>query len=297
MNKGGSRTNTTSILLIGAILLALVLIYLVLSGKLDVTGKSKMTLPVDLKAIIPTAWTLLPEQYKSCDFDGDGENEWLVVYRYDKSRTLANSLIGAVVYDAQANRVPQEPGNQSPYRPAFIIPYKLLPDIYTGKGQGYLGESNVEVSYYPAKQDEKKCAAAEIVVRGFSGDSKSATRLSIFRWKDRTVGYQGLHFVGNARVETTPPSEAQGLITWVTTYNRLNDRSLLCEVRGYRLPSVDQRSLEFTNFTEVADQYTMDFCFDAPADPAYPEGVVVALLRGQKPTDAGETPPRPAPPS
>lgn len=289
MTKGGSRTGTVSIFLIGAIVLALLLIYLILSGKLNLSGKSKMALPVDLKAIIPTAWTPLAKEYKACDFDGDGETEWLVVYRYDKSKALADGLIGAVVYDAQANRVPQESGTPSPYRPAFIVPYKLLPDIYTGKGQGYLGESGVEVSYYPAKQDEKSCQAAEIVVRGFSGDSKAATRLSIFHWKGRDVGYPGVHFVGNARVETGP-SEAPGLITRVTTYNRLNDRSLLCEVRGYTLPVLDQDGGRAMQPTEDTGRYTMDFCFEAPADPAYPEGVVVALLRGESPDNTTENP-------
>jgi hypothetical protein len=97
--------------------------------------------------------------------------------------------------------------------------------------------------------------------------------------------------VGNARIQIgsdgTVPTTG---ITDFTTYNRLNDRNVLCAVQPYRrlVPeggsALVDAPLEFQ--TQVLG-FTIDFCFGAPDDPFYPEGVVVALLRGQNPTAAG----------
>ncbi len=45
-------------------------------------------------------------------------------------------------------------------------------------------------------------------------------------------------------------------------------------------------------FAEAEGEHTIDFCFDAPADPVHPEGVVMALLRGTSPKGS-ETNPSP----
>ena len=95
---------------------------------------SSEELPVDLQKIIPTSWDVIEDQYKPCDFDSDGETEWLIIYNYDTSVGLNYNLVGGVIYDAQVNRVPQAPSDLSPYRPAPLTRYKLLPDIYTKKG-------------------------------------------------------------------------------------------------------------------------------------------------------------------
>ena len=71
--------------------------------------------------------------------------------------------------------------------------------------------------------------AHEIIVQGFSGGG-FPTRLSIFRWEGAAVGYPAEHLVGSARVVFSAPPEP---ITEVTTYNRLNDRSALCDVQYY----------------------------------------------------------------
>ncbi len=245
-------------------------------------------LPVDLQKIIPASWQPIEDQYKESDFDHDGETEWLIIYRYDQTSKEEDptaedySLIGGVVYDAQVNRVPQAPSTQSPYRPALLIPYKLLPDIYPEKGQGYLGETSVKVDLYPP-QDGNDSQDNEIIVQGFSGGN-FPTRLSFFRWEGESVGYQGAHFVGNARVVFSSPT---GPITEVTTYNRLNDRSAVCDVEYYsRSPAATKDGLPpKVEFTRHDAAQTIDFCFGPPNDPAYPEGVVVALLRGNRPQD------------
>ena len=118
----------------------------------------EVDLPLDLRNVIPADWDTLPEWQRQCDFDGDGENEWLIVYKYDQTKVpqpypeatdVNRGPIGAAIFDTQNNVLPEAVGNPSPYAPTFVIPYRLLPDFYQGKGQGYLGESKVEVIFNP----------------------------------------------------------------------------------------------------------------------------------------------------
>ncbi len=112
----------------------------ILPGLRGLGGGASGGVQVDLASIIPADWAVQtgmgPAQ---CDFDGDGEQEQLLVYTYDPTTVENHSLVGAVIFDSQVNRVPQEPSDESPYRPAILVPYKLLPDIYPEKGQGFPG--------------------------------------------------------------------------------------------------------------------------------------------------------------
>ncbi len=253
---------------------------------------------------------MVPGQFKTCDFDGDGENEYLVVYSYDPpappsgvlSSTLtaqviaSRSLIGGAIYDTQVNRVPQSPDTKAPYRPAFLVPYKLLPDIYGSKGQGYLGQSDVKLIYFPGDDNTKKqCTGTEIVVYGYNQGSVP-TSLSLFRWAGQSVGYVDVFFQADTRVQAygrnwsldaMPGAKAPKPVMDVFTFNQLNLRSQLCSVRHYaRTSGRDSDVLPpELEFEEQVDDATIDFCYGAPKDPAYPEGVVVALLRGQNPND------------
>ncbi len=241
-------------------------------------------IPMDLQNVIPRDWVVMPGWPRECSFDSDEDSEWLVVYQYDQTKvsqpytkdlTVPRGPIGAAIFDTQKNVVPEEGGNPSPYAPTFVIPYRLLPDFYTGKGQGYLGETRVEVVYYPAVPRDEKCEVDEITVLGYA-DSPLPTRLSIFRWQDETTGYAASHFAGDARVAASIPLNGEGTVQEVTTYNRLeNHRSLLCSMRTY-----NRTGSQTVAFTEDPNVFSVDFCFEAPPDPAYPEGVVVAYVRG-----------------
>jgi hypothetical protein len=281
-----------------AVAIGLVLIFLVCraTSLFKSAGQTTNTLPVDLQKVIPSSWTLLPNQPEICDYDGDGEAEWLILFRYDttkvqvpyqpKGTTVQAGPIGGVIYDAQVNYVPQEPGNRSPYRPALLIPYMLLPDFYPGKGQGYLGESSVTLAQYPASTKSDQCATAELYVLGYDNGSLPA-RLSAFRWRGKSTGYAVAHFIGNARISADLSPDNSKPLSQITTYDRLdNHRSLLCEVKRFDR----QGEPADLSFPEAPDAYTIDFCFDAPDDPYYPEGVVVALLRGNKPENAQNLP-------
>ena len=160
------------------------------------------------------------------------------------------------------------------------MPYKLLPDYYVGKGQGYLGESTVRVLFAPAVTSGTGCKTTDINVYGYS-NGPFPTRVSVFRWAGTDLGYQDAHFPGDARVETT--TTTQGQIERAVTYNRLqNHRSVLCDVRANIRPD-----LNVVTFIPDASLQTIDFCFGPPDDPVYPEGVAVAVLRSApQPTNA-----------
>lgn len=262
-------------------------------------GTDQVTLPPEVERVIPPEWSV--KQNQPCDFDGDGEQETLVVYAYNRTDVRPPASqddsveprgpIGGVIYDAQVSPPGAETSNESPYRPTSLFPYRLLPDVYPGKGQGYLGETTVKVVLYPPSQPEK-CQAQEINILGYS-DSPLPTRFSVFRWVDKATGYQDAHFVGNAQVNVPNLGDARQPVIQVTTYNRLNDRSLLCEVNSYFRPN----SPMTVTFTENPAAFTIDFCFDAPVEPVYPEGVVVAVLRGGNASAAADKTPTPGPPA
>lgn len=282
-----------------AIAIGLILIFLVCraSPLFEQIGQEDSTMPVDLQNVIPSSWTPLPNQPTICDYDGDGEDEWLILFRYDTTQvqvpyqapgtTLQRGPIGGVIYDAQVNYVPQEPGNRSPYRPALLIPYMLLPDFYPGKGQGYLGEDNVTLAQSkPSGRQPQDCVADEIYVFGYT-DGSLPTRLSAFRWRGKATGYAVAHFAGDAWLTADLPTDSSKPLGQVTTYDRLdNHRSLFCEVKRF----VRQGEPADLSFPEDPGAYTIDFCFGAPDDPYYPEGVVVALLRGNQPKNAQAMP-------
>ncbi len=283
--------------------IGLLLLWMLIRPRLGSLGAaSETSVPVDLKNVIPGSWVVQTEMGpQECDFDRDGEKERLVVYRYDAPATAAPGsnagLIGAVIFDSQVNRVPQEPSVESPYRPAVLVPYKLLPDIYTQKGQGYLGETNAKV--IPAPGGKDGCLSKEIVVLGTTtGNSnmKAPNFLSIFRWEGEKVGYTGVHYTGNERIEiaTTDTNAVKSFIT----YDRLDDRSALCKVQPYvrYLPQGSAPDIDLLDtaldFRPLVLDFTISFCSGIPADPYYPEGVVAALLRGGnpgKPTPMGSS--------
>lgn len=252
--------------------------------------QTQPAIPLDLQTIIPTGWQPQTDLQLACDFDGDREPERLLIYRYNQT-TVQKPLekageletfapFGGVIFDTQSAQLGPQINPPGAYRPGNIVPYLLLPDFYPGKGEGYLGDSRVELRYAPTPKEGEGCSTSEINVFGFSGYDLP-TRLSVFRWRDRESGYQGAHFAGNARVESNISPDGGNYVTEVTTYNRLlNHRSVLCEVNRYSRVGEPGATPDLTFLGDAAVR-TIDFCFEAPAEPMYPEGVVVALLRGQ----------------
>jgi hypothetical protein len=275
------------ILLFIVICIGVFIAFLFFRSRGDSQSQEAAAIPLDLQTFIPTSWEVQSTPQVTCDFDHDEADERLIIYRYDAS-TLTPPLatepstfapFGGVIFDTQTDTSPEQPGNSAPYQASTIVPYRLLPDFYPDKGQGYLGETGVEIRYFPEVKEGDPCKVTEINIFGFGGTSLP-TRLSILRWMDKASGYQGEHFAGNARIESDVQPEGGNQITQVTTYNDLlNHRSLLCDVDGYK-----RTDAEGVRFDPDTSKKTIDFCFGIPDDPVDPEGVVVALLRGANPT-------------
>ncbi|HEX9115252.1 MAG TPA: hypothetical protein VGA61_04230 [Anaerolineae bacterium] len=268
------------------IIAAIGLLILLVRPALPAGLQGRATIPLDLVRLTPKTWTVMQDRSIQCDFDLDpvADQDWLVLYRYD------NALIGGVIFASQVNRVPQQPGNQSPYRPAFLVPYKLLPDFFEEKGQGYLGESDVQVRLWPGTTaGSAGCQAQEFAIFGANGNGKF-NRLSIFRWNTAAGRFDDAHFAASSHVDPGPGSAGQQPITTVTTYDGFNDRSALCRVRVYQRGGGPQPPAATLSFTENTGSYTIDFCNPTPQDAAYPEGVIVALLRRPDLPAADENP-------
>jgi hypothetical protein len=266
-------------------------------GGFSLFGERKSDTPVELQRLIPARWEVIPGSTITCSFDADAEMEWLIIYRYDgttvqddldpRSSPIERSLIGGVIFDAQPALVHEADGSMSPYRPTVLVPYKLLPDYYAGKGQGYLGESRAEVRQWPPIKRGQPCQTDEFYVFGFD-DGPLPTRLSGFKWSQAAGRFDVAHLVGNARVAFT--TERDGRLAEASTFNRLeNHRSRLCQVNRF----VRRESTDVMVVLEDPSSFTIDFCFDTPGDPAYPEGVVVALLRGAEPVAPSKQTPLP----
>lgn len=226
-------------------------------------------LPEDWK---PVSGAKNVQGFQEINIDGDSDSEWLYFFHYD-GQGENNGPIGGIIYDAQQDVNTQQPA-------AFFVPYRLLPDWREGKGQGYLGEKTV--TWSPAWIDPKQTdqPANELVVQGLSAGDLT-TRLSLFRWLNIERGYAVAHFVGNAGLLFGPDGRAEdALIGQVTSYNRLNDRSRLCEKVLHTRQGTELRF--------AATQPGIVFCPLAagaaegvPDQPTYPEAVVVAWLLGQ----------------
>ena len=227
-----------------------------------------------------------------CDFDNDGQLELVLIYTYNNTTvpnpepaatpdkntknpsTVAFAPFGGVIYDTQPGTLQPQPDNPGPYRTSNFVPYKLLPDYYVGKGQGYLGESTVRVLFAPAVTSGTGCKTTDINIYGYS-NGPFPTRLSVFRWAGTDLGYQDAHFAGDAAWRRQ--LRLRDKSTAVITYNRLqNHRSVLCDGKDTSGPN-----LNVPTFIPDAALQTIDFCFGPPDDPVYPEGVVVDVLRSR----------------
>jgi hypothetical protein len=229
-----------------------------------------------LAQYLPSDWTplTLPDSssaFQSLSIDGDADNEWLLFYRYDSPEGATSGPIGGIIYNVQQNADPYDPDVviPFPFQPmAFFVPYRLLPDWTPGKGQGYLGETTV--TWELTKLTQRQEPADELLVQGTS-PSNAVTRVSIFRWNGETEGYSVAFFFGSHSAAIEAGREAGDAVRQVVTSNALDDRSDLCE------RTVWTRQGDTLSF--AASPPAIVFCLgSAPAQPMYPEAVVLAYL-------------------
>lgn len=237
------------------------------------------TFPIDLKQVIPEDWT--PLRIEEADWDGDEDDEWLLLYRYNAPRE--KGPVGGVIYDAQVDLQAKPGGLRLPTRPAFLIPYPLLPSSQTG--EGYLGLKDVETRHYDTNDDDK---VDEIVFLGKAYDDQ-VTSASLFQWQGSEKGYFLVrHFVGDGGVKVkggTKPSKGEilykGQIDTVVVRTHTRDRSLLCRKEVYR------REAGEAEFKRDGPP-TLDFVYGVPDSPVYPEGTVLAYYLALAKGDSGK---------
>lgn len=223
--------------------------------------------PIDLKQVIPHDWD--PLRIEEADWDGDEDLEWLLLYRYNSPNE--RGPIGGVIYDSQVDLQAKHGGLHLPTRPAFLIPYPLLPSSQTG--EGYLGLKDVQTRRYDADGDHR---VDETVCLGTAYDGQVAFA-SLFLWQGAERGYEALgHFVGDGGVVLTGGTEPprgdtvyEGRVDTVVVRTQTHDRSLLCRKEVYRRPA------DKTAF-QPDEPPALGFAFGTPNFPVYPEGAVLA---------------------
>jgi hypothetical protein len=242
----------------------------------------KEKFPIEIEEVIPGTWK--PQELRKVDLDGDEEEEWLLIYRQTSvPSSKPDGPLGGVIYDAQIDISPVQPHLELPYRPAYLVPYRLLPDLRPGKGQGYLGEAGYGIETYDTDRDGKQ---DELVILGYIQDpnpTKGVLRVSdpsrkpkptlvnFFRWENETVGYTlTAHFQGDGGIEVVRPRGGdRGRIEEVTVKEKLYDRSQICQKTVYRR---EKDEVTYQKFSGPV----LDFTYGAPSQPFYPEAAVLA---------------------
>jgi hypothetical protein len=237
--------------------------------------------PPDFHEVIPAEWTI--QYMQRLNIDHDSEEEWLLIYRYDKAARGFGGPLGAVIYDPQPDRSPANLATPTAYRPSSYIPYHLEP---RHGGKGYVGEraGSGAVSWSRIVQvyDVQGDGRDELVLQGYSGYTDFPTSLAIFEWVDKAQGYrlmtssfeEVLWGDGGIEVDRQTITQPDGTTTYgpieqVILRRRLYEpfyyaRSQLCRRIVYTWDGIKAA-------LEPAD-YSLDFCFGRPRDPDDPEG-------------------------
>lgn len=212
------------------------------------------------------------ERTEELDADGDGEDEWLVLYRYDATRGFEweHAPMQGIVYDA----VPCDP----PVIQSWRLP---TPDNdYVGEGD----EAEAYMADWLASTDPR-LAEEELIVEG----PGPVNTLSIYRYHDYQQdpckppdpARQGFDLLGFFR--------SNGRILWderartITTYQRTSFERSQLAVRSTFAPASSGGNESFLNAagqTKAPDEQTIDFLYSQPTSPLdspYPEKAVAAF--------------------
>ncbi|HID34872.1 MAG TPA: hypothetical protein EYP25_09980 [Anaerolineae bacterium] len=265
------------------------------------TPANTTPLNVNLDEIKPPQWQAYyrDDGLVQINIDHDAEPEWLFFYKdgYNADR------VGAVIYDAQ-NR----PRNDfsipiASQAPAYLIPYRLLPDYTPSKNLGYLSDSDIEFrtagsqsiltptptpAATPAPQTQAM-SGAKLLVKGKIHDGV-INHFAIFWWMSPEFGYNGALATtpGWFSLSSSDPQDWKAWkddpdkITQVWAWEPQVDRSNICRVAAWTLEG-DGKDPATWHFSAHYDESQLRFCTrEIPSEPAFPEGQVLAFLLDQK---------------
>jgi len=303
--------------ILGFILIAVLLIFLVVFGLRACGGQVPLfssanqggNLNVDLEEIKPEEW--LPYSYDEISGlvrvnidtwqDGnewrDGEEEWLLFYHYDMDagKNTAYSQLGGVIYDPQ-NRPRGDDSIAIPDQsPAYLVPYRLLPDYHLPKTGGYLGDDDIDYQQVTIDKKDMKSespSANRLMVRGkYRG---AFNRFAIFWWISEEQGY-GAAYASTPGWFSLNKNNPNGWGNWLEgkyiktlwAWESMNNRSHLCRREQWKLegdgyPEFVPRAATEPIFAEYGGEIT--FCnTERPSEPAFPEAQVLAYLQDRDP--------------
>ena len=149
----------------------------------------------------------------------------------DRSSPLRLLAASSSTPKRRASNRSRQPGALTGRR--IIVPYKLLPDFYPGKGKATWARRASTSCMLRAPQGAA-CTTSEINIFGFSRRRAADPALGLPLGRHAMPATRGSTIVGNARVESDSLPDGGNQITRVTTYNRLRQPSEH-PVRGQRL--------------------------------------------------------------
>lgn len=284
-----------------AFLAAVALVYYVISPNIDLRGaqnSDSRPLNIDLQAIKPESWKPADKKGKGLiqiSIDGDEASEWLFFYRDSNNA----GQIGAVIYDAQNQ--PKGSQLEAPQQtPAYLIPYRLMPDYTPTKSAGYLGDDNTiyqtvfEGAPPPTPESDKKQPVQRgdfLQVRGYNRNYTN--RVAVFWWLDAQRGYGGaLAYTPGWFSESKDEPHAwpqweqedtskRKLERTLWAWEPQTDRSNICRrVQWDLVGDSAQNTMQYVAHYEDSD---LMFCAGkTPDEPTFPEAQVLAYLLDHK---------------
>jgi hypothetical protein len=255
--------------------------------------------PVRFEFAAPDGWKVINVDKNGnvtrLDTDGDGDQDWIILYSFDDPGNAAFAPIRCAIYQS----VQREP------RLPIIYPYHLQAPGWTYLGEG-AGRVSVRVAdvvtniqpdeTYPQGTD---FATKEVVVEN-KGPDGQVLRASIFQWRNTVppeyrnrAEPQEYIFVPSE----PPPANSQwyqciGLFeatvrvqieaNQVTVLDRMNDRSQLARVNVYEPVAGTGGYLYGGQDLVPPASSCVDFAFGVPSDVVqspYPEKIVIAFQK------------------
>ncbi len=267
----GRMASGTVIFLLGVGLIVLLILAIT---RFDPTPILRQLAVAQAQNKVVDFFPVFPDRYKvqdveNVDTDGDGEEEWVVLYRFDL--TDGRSPYSGAVYDYDRGD------------PPVIFPYRLVPP-----DRDYLSDSTISLKLDDVVKLGETTPVPEVFITGTAGSTN--TDLDIFRhvpnslpWevpRDEPRRYQVIgSFRGDGGVKYDATSKT------VTVLNRGGyDRSQLAvqavyrldEARGTFMSAADPKKLGAPASSQVV------FTFGMPSDvleTPYPEKLVLGFYQ------------------
>jgi hypothetical protein len=243
-----------------------------------------------------TIWTPI-------NIDDDAATEYLLYFSYD------NGQVGAIIYDQQtgSSGVVNTTPVPAPIQPTgAFVSYQVEPSYWTR------GDAPDTVGFIAPPFTDAQTLRLVPVQRFPPGDANGAgtanpnppadapltneaiiyggsTVVTVLWWRNAFNGYGITQMAATGGMQAEPPvtgdvTRPLQAVTGQTPETGLLARSVLCRAKAYVRTNANEPADVIAPIYQSAVRYVesdlgLRFCFDPPAYPYYPEGVVLAFLR------------------